>query len=74
MVFSCRSFQATISRSGYGYGSGRSSAASTKLKTVVVALMPSASVSAAAIAKPGLRRSCRSPYLTSCPSAVITRS
>ena len=43
------------SRSLSGYGSGRSSTASTTLKTAVVAPMPSASVTTAAMANPGLR-------------------
>jgi hypothetical protein len=50
----------TKRRDASGDGSGRRRAASTKLKTVVVAAMPSASVSEAAAANPGLRRTCLS--------------
>jgi hypothetical protein len=42
-------------RSLSGYGSGRSNTALTTLKTAVVAPIPSASVTTAAVANPGLR-------------------
>ena len=53
-------------RSRSGNGSGRSRIPSTRVKMAVVAPMPSAKVTIAAIAKAGLRRSCRRAKVTSC--------
>src|SRR5262245_48631901 len=60
-----------ITRSAAGNPSGRSSAAWTMLKMAVEPPIPSASVSVAAIAKPGCLRNIRAPYRKSCHIVCI---
>ena len=61
------------SRSESLYGSGSRSTVLTTLKTAVAAPMPRASVSTAAVVKPGLRLSPRRAYATS-PRTVTERA
>ena len=60
---------ASSTRSGSAYAYGFSTTACTTLKIAVVAPMPSASVSTAAIVKPGFVRHCRNANGTSCRSS-----
>ena len=66
-----RSFWIRTSRPGSWYGNGRSNTVLTTLKIAVVAPMPSAMVTIAVAAKPGLLRRVRAACARSLPNDAM---